>query len=178
MSIIIVIMIAVSLSMDAFSLSLAYGTYGISKKNISLLAFIVGIYHFFMPLIGMYVGNKIIHLLPVSTDVIIFIILSLIGIEMIIETFKQEYNIKKLNFIEMFTFGFAVSLDSFSLGLGLKAIYEYPLVSAFIFFIASTIFTYIGLKLGSKINISLGKISTIIGGIFLIIIGLLFLCKV
>lgn len=178
MPIIIVILIAVSLSMDAFSLSLAYGTYGISKKNIKILSLIVGIYHFFMPLIGMYIGNKIIYLLPISTNMIIFIILALIGIEMIIETFKETSNIKKLNFIDMLTFGLAVSLDSFSLGLGLNAIYKYPLISVIIFFISSMIFTYTGLKLGSKINIALGKISTIIGGIFLILIGLLFMCKV
>lgn len=178
MPITIVIIIAVSLSMDAFSLSLAYGTYGISKKNIKILSLIVGIYHFFMPLIGMYIGNKIIYLLPISTNMIIFIILSLIGLEMIIETFKQDTNIKKLGFIDMFTFGFAVSLDSFSIGLGLRAIYAYPLISVCVFFIASSLFTYLGLKLGTKINIALGKISTIIGGTILIIIGLLFLCKV
>lgn len=178
MPIIIVILIAVSLSMDAFSLSLAYGTYGMSKKSIKILSLIVGIYHFFMPLLGMYIGNRIIQLLPISTNVILFIIFLIIGIEMIIETFKEEKDIKKLNFLDMIAFGFAVSLDSFSIGLGLKAIYKYPLVSSLIFFIFSMIFTYLGLRLGTKINVILGKVSTIIGGIFLIIIGLLFMCKV
>ena len=42
MSFITLILIAISLSMDAFSLSLAYGTLGIPKKQIFLLSFIVG----------------------------------------------------------------------------------------------------------------------------------------
>lgn len=42
MSIIMVIVIAVSLSMDAFSLSLAYGTLNLEKSQIRLLSLIVG----------------------------------------------------------------------------------------------------------------------------------------
>jgi putative Mn2+ efflux pump MntP len=56
MNLFIILVIAISLSMDAFSLSLAYGTLDIDKKNIYTLSIIVGIYHFFMPLIGYFVG--------------------------------------------------------------------------------------------------------------------------
>ena len=96
MSIIIVLLIAVSLSMDAFSLSLAYGTMNIEKQKRILIAFIVGIYHFIMPLIGMVIGYKIINLLPIKPETVVFFILSIIGIQMIIETFKQERNISVL----------------------------------------------------------------------------------
>lgn len=47
MAITVVFLIAISLSMDAFSLSLAYGTFNIRKCSISVLSLIVGIYHFF-----------------------------------------------------------------------------------------------------------------------------------
>jgi putative Mn2+ efflux pump MntP len=57
MNIILIFIIAISLSMDAFSLSLAYGTISLSKKEIRLLSFIVGIYHFFMPILGMLLGK-------------------------------------------------------------------------------------------------------------------------
>lgn len=169
------ILIGISLSMDAFSLSLAYGTLNIKNRNINLLTFIVGMYHFFMPLIGMFVGKKVISLLPIESSTLVFIVLFLIGIEMIIESFKEEKEIKNLNIIEMLLFGLAVSIDSFSLGLGLKTIYKYPYVSALIFSFSSMIFTYLGLKLGKKINQKIGNISTILGGITLIIIGIIYL---
>ena len=51
MRLIMVMLIAISLSMDAFSLSLAYGTLNLEKKYINLLSIIVGVYHFFMPII-------------------------------------------------------------------------------------------------------------------------------
>jgi len=175
MSIVIVILIAVSLSMDAFSLSLAYGTLGMEKSKIRLLSLIVGLYHFFMPILGMYVGKKIILLLPILPGTLVFIVLFLIGIEMIVEAFKQEKKLKVLNLLELLVFGFAVSIDSFSVGLGLKTIYKNPYISALIFSLSSFIFTYLGLVLGKKINSVVGNISTLIGGLVLIIIGVLYL---
>ena len=50
MEIFVIMIIAVSLSMDAFSLSLAYGTVNLDKKSCLKLSIIVGLYHFFMPL--------------------------------------------------------------------------------------------------------------------------------
>lgn len=172
---ILVILIGISLSMDAFSLSLAYGTLNIKNRNINLLTLIVGLYHFFMPLIGMFVGKKIVSLLPIESNTLVFIVLFLIGIEMIIESFKEEKEIKNLNILEMLLFGLAVSIDSFSLGFGLKNLYKFPYISVSIFSISSMIFTYLGLKLGKKISQKIGNFSTILGGITLILIGFIYI---
>ena len=174
MSILVILIIAVSLSMDAFSLSLAYGTLNIEKKKRITLSTIVGIYHFIMPIIGMYVGKTILFLLPVKPTTVVFIVLLIIGIQMIIETTKEK-RINVLNLSELLLFGLAVSIDSFSVGIGLNAIYNKPLIAAKIFSIVSYIFTYLGLYLGTKINDKIGNYSTIIGGVVLIIIGLLYL---
>lgn len=175
MSIITVVIIAISLSLDAFSLSLAYGTLNLEKKKIIFLSLIVGIYHFIMPLIGMIVGEQIIKIIKINPDTIVFIVLTFIGLQMIVETLKENEKINILKFWEMLLFGLAVSIDSFSVGLGLKTIYENIYISSVIFSLTSFLFTYIGLFLGKKINMLVGKISTIIGGITLIIIGIMFL---
>ncbi|MEI3499523.1 MAG: manganese efflux pump [Bacilli bacterium] len=175
MSIIMVIVIAVSLSMDAFSLSLAYGTLNLEKSQIRLLSLIVGLYHFFMPLLGMWVGTKILNFLPINPNTIVFIVLFFIGIQMIFETFKQENSVSIMKFSELLMFGLAVSIDSFSVGIGLKTIYENTFVSALIFSISSAFFTSLGLFLGKRINDKIGKISTLFGGLALIIIGIIYL---
>lgn len=173
MELLLIITIAVSLSMDAFSLSLAYGTLGIPKKQEYLLSIIVGAFHFFMPIIGMFVGASILNFLKINPDIIIFVVLALIGIQMIVESFKEQENLKVMRTIELFLFAFAVSLDSFSIGLTLTNISKNYLLSAFIFAVCSAIFTFVGLTLGNKIKKSVGKMSTVIGGIVLIIIGLI-----
>lgn len=175
MSLYIIIVIAVSLSMDAFSLSLAYGTLNLEKKYILKLSVIVGIYHFFMPLIGLKLGNIIENIINVNPNLITLIVLSYIGIEMIIESFKKQEKVKKMNLKELILFGLAVSIDSLSTGIGLNTITQNYIASVTIFSLTSFIFTYLGLILGKKINNIIGKISTLIGGIILIIIGIMYI---
>lgn len=175
MSIFVVIILSISLSMDAFSLSLAYGTLNLDKKQIIILSTIVGIYHLFMPLIGMNIGNLILSFLPINPNLIVFVVLFVIGLQMIIESFNNDKSIKIMNFLELLIFGLAVSIDSFSIGIGLKAIYRNPLVAAITFSLSSFIFTYLGLILGKKLNNLIGKISTMFGGIILILIGIIYL---
>lgn len=175
MHIIIILIIAVSLSMDAFSLSLAYGTLNISKKNIWQLSIIVGLYHLLMPLIGMQIGNFILGNFPISPDFLIFAVLLIIGIQMIQESRSKNDDIKVMTFKELLLFGLAVSLDSFSVGMGLDTISHHHFITASLISLSSLVFTYVGLVLGKKINNQIGSISTLIGGIVLIFIGLIYL---
>ena len=104
-----IFLIAISLSMDAFSLSLAYGTNKIENKTKYILSIIVGIFHFFMPLIGSSIGNIILKIIKIKPQIIVSIILSFIGISMCI---KKEEKINPIkNIIEIFFFALAVSLD-------------------------------------------------------------------
>lgn len=175
MSFFIVLVIAVSLSMDAFSLSLAYGTLDLSKKNIQKLSIIVGIYHFVMPLIGLFVGNAILKFFPVAPNLIVTIVLCFIGLQMVIETFKNGEDMKIMSLSELLLFGLAVSIDSFSVGIGLNAINNNFLLCSLLFSLSSFCFTYMGLVLGKKVNHLIGKASTFIGGIVLIIIGIIYI---
>lgn len=175
MSFLIVLVIAVSLSMDAFSLSLAYGTLDLSKKNIQKLSIIVGIYHFVMPLIGLFVGNAILKFFPVAPNLIVTIVLCFIGLQMVIETFKNGEDMKIMSLSELLLFGLAVSIDSFSVGIGLNAINNNFLLCSLLFSLSSFCFTYMGLILGKKVNHLIGKASTFIGGIVLIIIGIIYI---
>lgn len=174
MNIILIIIIAVSLSMDAFSLSLAYGTLNLPQKKITLLALIVGIYHFFMPIIGRLIGKIIFHYIPIKPDIIVLIILAFIGTNMIIETFKDNDCDKCIDKFGMLLFGLAVSLDAFSVGIGFSSITTQYLLSSFIFSVSSFTFTYLGLLLGSKISALIGHLATIFGGCFLILIGIIY----
>lgn len=174
MSIYILLTIAVSLSMDAFSLSLAYGTLNLKKEYIKKISLTVGLFHFFMPLIGLTIGNLLLKILPIKPDIIVCIVLIFIGIEMIIDSFKEEENIKIMINKEILFFALAVSLDSFSVGIGLEAITNNYIIAVSIFSLTSFIFTYIGLLLGKRINKLIGKLSTILGGITLIIIGIIY----
>ena len=174
---ILIFLIAISLSMDAFSLALAYGTNNLAKKEINFLSLIVGLYHFFMPIFGMLIGNFILNILNINESIIVLLIFSIIGLNMIMESFKPKENVKRMKLIEMLMFGLAVSIDSFSIGIGIHNLTSNVLISSLIFSITSFLFTHLGLLLGKKINNIFGKYSTMIGGIILIVLGIYYVIK-
>ena len=175
MKLLTIFLIAVSLSMDAFSLALVYGTEGIEKKNKIILSLIVGIYHFIMPLIGLTIGSYVTNKIILNTNILVGIILSLISIEMIISSFKETEKKSLLTIPSYLLFGLSVSIDSLTTGIGLGGITEKYLLSSLIFFITSLSFTYLGLNLGNKLNEKYGKISTLIGGSILLILGIIYI---
>ena len=177
LKIITIILIAVSLSMDAFSLALLYGTEGIKKKEKSILSIIVGIYHFIMPLIGLSIGSFITSKIILNTNILVGIILSLISIEMIISSFKEREEKCLFTISGYLLFGLSVSIDSLTTGIGLPAITNSYILSCLIFSGTSFIFTLLGLNLGNILNQKYGKISTLLGGTILFILGIIHIFK-
>ena len=169
-----IILIGISLSMDAFSLSLAYGMVGINNSQKLILALIVSIYHFIMPLIGITLGVFIDNISFINLTIVASIILIYIGFDLIISDSKKE-NIIKINLLGFIIFGLSVSIDSLTVGIGLKVITDSFFLSSIIFSISSFVFTYLGLILGNIIGKKIGTYSKITGGIILIIIAILML---
>lgn len=171
---VLVFIIAVSLSMDAFSLALAYGTLGMSKNEKIMLSLIVGVFHFFMPLLGILFGKLIFNFIGFNSNLLVAGLLSFIGISMVVSTFKENETIKKMKIPDFFLFALAVSIDSFSVGITLLDMDVNPILAPLTFAVVSGLFTFTGLYFGNKIEKLLGKIATVIGGIILTIIGISF----
>ena len=171
-----IFLIGISLSMDAFSLALVYGMIKIPKKKKILLSLIVGMYHFIMPLIGLIVGTFIDNISFINLHIIASIILIYIGIDLIISNFKEEDNLS-VSKTGLFMFGLSVSIDSLTVGIGLKALTNNYLLSSIIFAICSSLFTYLGLILGNIIGNKIGTYSKIVGGIILIVIAIIMFVK-
>lgn len=171
-----ILLIGISLSMDTFSLALIYGMLGITNQKKIILSIIVGIYHFIMPLVGLTLGNALDTMSFIKLSIISSIILLYIGIDLITSNLKEE-KIISLTISGLFMFGLSVSIDSLTVGIGLKAITNNYLLSSTIFSICSFIFTYLGLILGNIIENRVGSYSKLLGGIILIIIAIIMFIK-
>ncbi len=172
MQILSILLIGIALSMDTFSLSLSLGTFNITNKQALKLSIIVGIMHFFMPILGMLLGEKLISLFELQCDFLLGVILLFIAIQMIIDLIKHEENSFNLNILGMFLFALGVSLDSFSVGLGIKAITENINLATSIFAICSFIFTFTGIMIGKFANKFIGTYASIFGVVILLILGI------
>ena len=169
------ILIGISLSMDAFSLALLYGTYGLAKNEEITLSIIVGLFHFFMPLIGLFFGNMIFHYFVVDANFVVGIIFGLIGFEMFISSFREEDVKILIGFVPFLLFGLSVSIDSLTTGIGLSSISDNYLMVSSIFMLFSGCFTYLGLKLGGFLSKRFGKLATIFGGGMMIVLGFFYI---
>lgn len=170
-----VIIIAVGLSMDAFSLAMLYGTLNFDQRKTLTLAGAVGVFHFFMPLLGNLIGLIILSLLPIKPNAVVGIIFMMISIQMLLSSFKEEEIVDLKGIIAIILFAFTVSIDSFSVGITLSFVARNYLLSVSIFSIVSFLFTYIGLSIGGKLTQKFGKWSTIMGGIILFFLSIAYL---
>ena len=170
-----IVLIGIALSMDTFSLSLGVGMFHVSNKKALKLALIVGVMHFIMPFLGMILGNKLIQIFEIKYDILLGLILIVIALQMIVDIIRHEEEKFDLSILGMFLFAFGVSLDSFSLGLGLKAITSNIYLAMTIFAICSASFTYLGIIVGKFANKLLGIYANILGAIILFILGFIHL---
>lgn len=175
MSIFTLFLVAVSLSMDAFSLALLYGTLNLSKNEINKMSTTVGIFHFFMPLFGYLFGDILTLFLTFNADTLVGIIFVILAIQMFASIFKNEEVETLTNILSYLLFGFTVSIDSFTVGIGLGSLDYNIIIPCVIFSLTSFIFTYTGLKLGKTLASKLGKLATIFGSILLLTLGITYI---
>ena len=173
----ILLIIGISLSIDAFSVATVIGMTLKNTKKSLISSLSVGIFHFIMPLLGVILSKKILNIISINSNLLLGIILLLISLQMLIEYIKPSNKEISLTKIGIILFSFGVSLDSFSVGLGLNAVTNNLLLASSVFSICSFSFTFLGFTLGRYISKLLKKYSYIIGTIILFILGISFLCK-
>ena len=167
-----ILLVAVALSMDTFSVSLSLGTANIEMKKGLFLSTVTGIMHFIMPLLGMLIGTFLLSFLPFEHDFFLGIIFFVLGIKMIYDLFIEKEENINLNLIGIFLFSISVSFDAFTTGIGLPVITDKILVATLIFMLISYLFTILGIILGKFVNQKIGKLSSIIGIIILFVMAL------
>lgn len=175
MSILFTFLTAVGLSMDAFSIAIIYGTLDMNKKTTRKVSISVGVFHFFMPIIGYILGKIILSILSINIDILVGTIFIILSLEMLLSIKKDDQINILTNLVSILIFSFTVSIDSFSVGIAYGALNNSIIVSSIIFSTVSCLFTYIGVCLGKKLVKRFGSISTLIGSIILLILGISYL---
>ena len=160
--------IGLALSMDAFSIALSIGTTSISKFKKYLIPIIVGIMHFIMPLLGHLLGNQLFNIININSKLFVSLIFLYLAIIMFLDRNKKTSS-KISSILSIFLFAFSVSIDSFSVGLGITGITNHIILSFIIFSICSGTITAIGLIIG-KYSIKYLKEKSVYLGIFILLI--------
>lgn len=163
--------IGIALSMDAFSLALGLGTVQMNKKLRNFIPILIGVFHFVMPIIGQIISSKLSSAIQLNSQLLVIILFFYMGIVMI---FSKQENSKYIiyNFFNIFLLAFSVSVDSFTVGLGLNAYDIKFLIPSTVFFVCSSLITYSGLIIGEYSVKCLKEKSPIVGGIIFWILAI------
>jgi len=170
-----IIAVSIALGMDAFSCSMAFGLAGIKNNMAIRLTLTVAVFHIFMPLIGLWIGQKLGTLFGnVATGVGALILLWLGG-RMLINARKNSCtptSMPNLKGFGVIALAGSVSLDALSVGFSLGTFVVNIIPATLIMGATAGIMTGIGVLLGRKLGIFLHGKAEALGGIILLIIGI------
>lgn len=177
MSIVSLIVLGIGLSMDAFAVSIAKGM--TMKKHELLkyaltLGFFFGIFQAGMPFIGWWVGQYFQSLIANIDHWIAFVLLGLIGFNMIREALhpKEEDDRKELTLKLILILALATSIDALAIGISFAFLNVDIFVAITIIGLTTCILSFIAVYIGNKLGGLLEKYAGILGGSILICIGL------
>ena len=166
-------LIGLSLSIDALSAAISYGTVITKQYEKILMISFIGLFHFLMPIIGTLISKIIENKIMFNIKYIVFIIYSLLVIEMINE--DSNINIKKIDLLKIFLISVLVSIDSFSIGIVIGLNNGKIVLASVLFSIISSVATFIGINIGNMITQKNRKIAKILGVSLLIITAIKYL---
>ena len=170
-----VALIGIGLSMDAFAVSLCKGI--CLKKMSWLKAVLAGLYfggfQALMPTIGYFVGSRFYEYIERYDHWIAFILLLIIGTNMIRESFgKDEEADADFSWRSMLPLAVATSIDALAAGVSLAMTGTGIAVSAIVIGVTAFVISFAGVYIGGLIGGRLAKKADMAGGIVLILLGL------
>lgn len=177
MDIITIILIAVALAMDSFSISITKGftIKNITNMQILWIGIFFGFFQGFMPILGWLAGIELHHFVSKVAPWIAFILLLIIGLKMIYETItdNEEISSKKgqFSFKKLTILGIATSIDAFAIGITFAILDAPIIIPAIIIGLISFVFSEFGIVIGKKMGHFFGEKIEIVGGIVLIVLG-------
>lgn len=177
MTFIELLLIAVGLSMDAFSVSICKGltTKKFSWRMALICGLWFGLFQALMPIIGYFLGAQFQELIEAYDHWIAFGLLALIGANMIREALskkEEESTNGALDVKTMFLLAIATSIDALAVGVSFACIQVELWSSVAVIGLTTFLFSVLGVKIGNMFGSKYEKSAGIVGGIILILIGL------
>ncbi len=175
------ILLGVGLSADAFAVSVCKGLAvgKVKPRQMITVGLWFGGFQALMPTIGYYLGHYALEFIENFDHWIAFVLLALIGVNMIRESFSdedetlEEHGNDPFAPKEMAVLAVATSIDALAVGIALAMMQTYSIgVAASVIGAITFVLSAIGLRIGAIFGDKYKKSSEIAGGIILILIGI------
>ena len=174
-----ILLIGVSLSMDALAIAI---TNGLTLKNFNIrhalwMGLYFGGFQCLMPLLGCLLGSTVSHYITAFGPYISFALLAFIGGKMLRDSLKADEDgdegMLTLSHKRLLAMAVATSIDALAVGVSFAFMENLRVLPACILIGCTTfVIAFAGAMLGSRIPGGSGKKAGVLGGIVLIAIGL------
>ncbi len=168
------LVLAIGLSMDAFAVSLCKG---LSLQRLRMCDVLkaglwFGGFQALMPVIGYFLGVQFESVITSVDHWIAFVLLVLIGGNMIREARGEEQCNSNMDVKTMFLLAVATSIDALAIGITFAFLKVSIWTSALTIGLTTFCFSAVGVKIGNKFGLKYKTGAEIFGGVILILIGL------
>ena len=168
------ILIGIGLGMDAMSVSISKGLAmkQISRKSTIKIGLYFGIFQTLMPIIGFILGSNFKEIMERVSKWIAFGYLEVIGINMILESRKENNTNDSTKLKDMLVPAVATSVDALVIGMTFGIIEVSIIKTTIIMGSITFLMSIIGVKIGNLLGNKLKLKAEVLGGIILISIGI------
>jgi len=177
MSFLEILMMAIGLAMDSFSVALGASTSGhdMDRRSALRLAFHLGFFQFLMPIVGWYLGVSVANIISSVDHWIAFGLLIAVGGRMIWSGVKDDttaYETNPSRGLTLVILSVATSIDALAVGLSLALLGVSIWYPSAVIGVVTLAISLGGVSLGARLGRSFGKCMGIVGGLILTFIGL------
>ncbi|MCX7766284.1 MAG: manganese efflux pump MntP family protein [Candidatus Sumerlaeia bacterium] len=170
-----IVFIALALSIDAFSVSFAFGHCLANLRSILRLAFHFGLFQGMMAMLGWLGGKNLVTIIGAYDHWVAFGLLTLIALRMLIESFRPPEVERKFDpsrGLSLIGLSISVSIDSLGVGVGLGVLKISILMPFILFSLLTLLMSVLGVYLGRVLGSIIGRRIETIGAIILFIIAI------
>ena len=159
-----IIFLSVALSMDSFTVSITCGLQKtLTRKRTLFLAFSFAFFQALLPMLGALLGDA-------------FALLCIMGIKMVIDGRKFKLKEKVFDVSNpkvIVLLSIATSIDAFIVGItfGIKWEFMQQCIAVLTIFLATFLFSLLGVRMGEKIHFIKPRFALVLGGVILILLG-------
>ena len=175
MGIIEIILVSISLAMDAFAVSICKGLSmkSMNWKKALIIGLYFGIFQALMPVIGYFLGSSFSSLITNVDHWLVFALLLYIGGNMIKESFSKEESDSddSVEFKTMLILAIATSIDALAVGITFAFLKVNLLLAFSLIGIITFALCIIGVKVGNRFGSKYESKAEFAGGWILILIG-------
>jgi manganese efflux pump family protein len=172
-----ILLIAIGLAADAFAVSVAAGSTGVTRgpRSMVRLSFHFGLFQFIMPVLGWFAGLSVECYVTSFDHWIVCGLLVWVALRMIRSAQTDDDRIARQDpsrGMMLVVLSVATSLDALAIGLSLALLQVSIWYPSVVIGVVTGTTSFIGILLGQKFSKKFGRRAAKIGGVLLILIGI------